>query len=75
MTSSAMAGSGQFTRGRSGALHVDPYIYVSAGSVRIGTDFLMRFPSERVQFRLREALVLDIKSDRKTEPAAVAWTS
>lgn len=70
-----MAGSGQFTRGGSGARYVDPYVHVSASSVRIGTDFLMRFPSERVQFRLREALVLDMKPHGETKPAALAWAN
>jgi hypothetical protein len=33
----------------------------------------MRFSGERVQFCLREALVLDMKLHSKTESAAVAW--
>jgi hypothetical protein len=51
--------------------NLDLDVDISASRVRIGTDFFMRFPGERAQFCLREAL---LKFHRKTKSAAVART-
>src|SRR5260370_4386341 len=38
--------------------------------MRVGTDFLVRFPHERGELGLRNAFILDAHLHRKPEPAA-----
>src|SRR5260370_3606836 len=50
--------------------HIERDIHVAARRMRVGTDFLVRFPHERGELGLRNAFILAAPVRRKPEPAA-----